>query len=106
MKNPGWANNRGSPPYISRHSSYQIPLSPNAPAAMILKPKTACGDEDGSLSSLGRCSDLYVSWRVPTSIGTDILLRRRGFGAYFCRRQKPHCGGALTTTTRHGFAFQ
>src|ERR1039458_6007135 len=51
MKNPGWANNRGSPPYISRNSSYQIPLSANAPAAMILKPKTACGDEDGSQSA-------------------------------------------------------
>jgi hypothetical protein len=66
MKNPGWANNRGSPPYISRNSSYQIPLSLNAPAAMILKPKTACGDEDGSLSILGLCSDFYVSKRVTT----------------------------------------
>src|SRR5208337_2313148 len=67
MKNPGWANNRGSPPYISRNSSYQIPLSPNAPAAMTFKAKTACGDEDGSLSILGLCSDFYVSKRVPTS---------------------------------------
>src|ERR1017187_4955779 len=51
MKNPGWANNRGSPPYISRKSSYQIPLSPNAPAAMTFKAKAACGDEDGSQSA-------------------------------------------------------
>jgi hypothetical protein len=64
MKNPGWANNRGSPP-ISRNSSYQIPLSANAPAAMIVKPKTACGDEDVSLSILDLCSDFYVSTRVP-----------------------------------------
>jgi hypothetical protein len=51
MKNLGWANNRGSPPYISRNSSYQIPLSPNAPAAMTFKAKAACGDEDGSQSA-------------------------------------------------------
>src|SRR5271157_1320192 len=68
MKNPGWANNRGSPPYISRNSSYQIPLSTNAPAAMILKAKAACGDEDGSLSILGLCSDFYVSKPVPTGL--------------------------------------
>ena len=81
MKNPGWANNRGSPPYISRNSSYQIPLSPDAPAAMILKPRTACGDDDGSLSSLGLCSDLYVSWRVPTPYSKlqDPLQRLFGY---------------------------
>ena len=67
MKNPGWANNRGSPPYISRNPSYQIPPFPNAPAAMTFKAKAACGDEDGSLSILGLCSDFYVSKRVPTS---------------------------------------
>src|SRR5208283_3850788 len=66
MKNPGWANNRGSPPYVSRNSSYQIPRSANAPAAMILKANTACGDEDGSFSILGLCSDFYASKRVPT----------------------------------------
>ena len=69
MKNPGWANNRGSPPYISRNSSYQNPLSPNAPAVMIFKAKAACGDEDGSLSYSGLCSDFYVSKRVPTNRG-------------------------------------
>ena len=66
MKNPGCANSRGSPLYISRNSSYQIPLSPNAPTAMIVKPKTACGDEDDLFSNLGPCSDFYVSKRVPT----------------------------------------
>ena len=66
MKNPGWANNRGSPPYISKDSSYQIPLSPNAPVAMTFKAKAACGDEDDWFSILGRCSDFYVSKRVPT----------------------------------------
>src|SRR5208283_85517 len=70
MKNPGWANNRGSPPYVSRNSSYQIPRSANAPAAMILKANTACGDEDGSFSILGLCSDFYASKRVPTITGT------------------------------------
>jgi hypothetical protein len=54
MKNPGWANNRGSPPYISRDSSYQIPLLPNAPATMILKAKTASGDDAQSQARLRR----------------------------------------------------
>src|SRR5208282_5325731 len=66
MKNPGWANNRGSPPYISRNSSYQIPRSSNAPTAMILKTKTACGDDDDSPSNTGLCSDFYVLKWVPT----------------------------------------
>jgi polygalacturonase len=69
MKNPGWANNRGSPPYISRNSSYQIPLSAKAPAVMILKPRTACSDEDGSQSAacvqistfLSRCLHLFAA---------------------------------------------
>jgi hypothetical protein len=73
MKNPGWANNRGSPPYISRNSSYQIPLSPNAPAAMTFKAKAACGDEDGSLSILGLCSDFYVSKPVPTALSLAVV---------------------------------
>ena len=38
----------------------QILLSPNAPAAMILKAKTAYGDDADSLST-GRCSYFYVS---------------------------------------------
>jgi hypothetical protein len=50
MKNPGCANNRGSPPYASENSSYQIPLLPNAPAAMILKAK-AYGDDANPLSN-------------------------------------------------------
>jgi len=33
---------------------------------MIVKPKTACGDEDDLFSNLGPCSDFYVSKRVPT----------------------------------------
>ena len=33
---------------------------------MTFKAKAACGDEDGSLSILGLCSDFYVSKRVPT----------------------------------------
>jgi hypothetical protein len=35
---------------------------------MIVKPKTACGDEDDLFSNLGPCSDFYVSKRVPTTI--------------------------------------
>jgi hypothetical protein len=50
MKNPGCANNRGSPPYASGYSSYQILWFPNAPAAMIFKSKTACGDDADPLS--------------------------------------------------------
>jgi hypothetical protein len=38
---------------------------------MILKAKAACGDEDGSLSILGLCSDFYVSKPVPTSRGQN-----------------------------------
>jgi hypothetical protein len=34
---------------------------------MIVKPKTACGDEDDLFSNLGPCSDFYVSKRVPTA---------------------------------------
>jgi hypothetical protein len=34
---------------------------------MIVKPKTACGDEDDLFSNLGPCSDFYVSKRVPTT---------------------------------------
>jgi hypothetical protein len=78
MKNPGWANNRGSPPDASRNSSYEIPLLPNAPAAMILKAKTTCGDEDDSLSNLGLCSDLYVSDRVPTETTTSTRIPGSG----------------------------
>ena len=66
MKNPGWANNRGSPPYISRNSSYQILPFPNAPAAMTFRAKATCGDEDGSISSLGLRSDFYVLKYVRT----------------------------------------
>jgi hypothetical protein len=33
---------------------------------MTFKAQAACGDEDGSLSILGLCSDFYVSKRVPT----------------------------------------
>ena len=66
MKNPGCANNRGSPPATSRNSSYQIPLFPYASAAMILKAQTACGDDDDSLSNTGLCSDFYVLKWVPT----------------------------------------
>jgi hypothetical protein len=36
MKNPGCSNNRGSPLYASGNLSYQIPLFPKAPAAMML----------------------------------------------------------------------
>ena len=39
MKNPGCANNRGSPLHASGNLSYQITLLSNAPAAMIFKPK-------------------------------------------------------------------
>jgi hypothetical protein len=35
---------------------------------MTFKAQAACGDEDGSLSILGLCSDFYVSKRVPTSV--------------------------------------
>jgi hypothetical protein len=68
MKNPGWANNRGSPPDNSRNSSYQIPLLPNAPVAMILKAKAAYGDDDDSPSHTGLCSDFYVFKRVLTPL--------------------------------------
>ena len=54
MKNPGWANNRGSPPYISKDSSYQILLLPNAPVAMILRAKAAFGDDAQSQARLRR----------------------------------------------------
>jgi len=60
MKNPGCSNNRGSPLYTSGNLSYQIPLLPNAPAAMRLKAKAACGDDDASPSNTGLCSDFYV----------------------------------------------
>jgi hypothetical protein len=50
MKNPGWANNRGSPLHASGNSSYQILRFPNAPAAMIFKSKTAYGDDADALS--------------------------------------------------------
>src|SRR5208282_6702217 len=43
----------------------------NAPAAMTFKAKAACDDEDDSLSHLGLCSDLYVSWRVPTILSAS-----------------------------------
>jgi hypothetical protein len=66
MKNPGCANSRGSPPDIPWNSSYQILLSSNAPAAMMLKSKAACGDDDDSLSHTGLCSDFYVFKWVPT----------------------------------------
>jgi hypothetical protein len=66
MKNPGCGNNRGSPPDISWHSSYQIPLSSNAPSAMIAKAKTAFGDDDDALSHTGLCLDFYVFKWVPT----------------------------------------
>lgn len=36
MKNPGCMNNRGSPPYASGRSSYQIQRFPNPPTAMML----------------------------------------------------------------------
>ena len=39
MKNPGCANNRGSPLHASGNLSYQITLLSNAPAAMIFKPR-------------------------------------------------------------------
>jgi len=39
MKNPGCANNRGSPLHASGNLSYQITLLSNPPAAMIFKPK-------------------------------------------------------------------
>src|SRR5437667_2838476 len=45
MKNPGCLNNRGSPLSTSGNPSYQILRSPNAPAAMTLKAKTAYGDD-------------------------------------------------------------
>src|ERR1017187_2690439 len=80
MKNPGCANNRGSPPYISRNSSYQIPLSSNAPLAMIFKAKTACGDDNDSTFNTGLCSDFYVSKRVTTPrCGTRLAALTRCF---------------------------
>ena len=50
MKNPGCANKRGSPLYASGNSSYQILRFPIAPAAMIFRSKTACGDDADPLS--------------------------------------------------------
>ena len=47
-KQPGFSS------YISRDSSYQIPLLPNAPVAMILKAKTASGDDAQSQARLRR----------------------------------------------------
>jgi hypothetical protein len=44
----------------------------NAPTAMIVKPKTACGDADDSLSTLGLWSDLHVSKPVPTHVGAHL----------------------------------
>jgi len=40
---------------------------------MILKPKTACGDDDDSPSHTGLCSDFYVFKWVPTvgQMGTE-----------------------------------
>jgi hypothetical protein len=38
---------------------------------MIFRAKTACGDEDDSLSYLGLRSDFYVSKPVPTSWHTS-----------------------------------
>ena len=49
-KNPGCANNRGSPLCASGNSSYQILRFPNAPAEMIFKSKTAYGDDADALS--------------------------------------------------------
>ena len=67
MKNPGCANNRGSPPYASGNSSYQSPLLPNAPAAMILKAKTAYGDDANPLSNrrVFRFMHFYMSADKP-----------------------------------------
>jgi hypothetical protein len=44
MKNPGCANNRGSPLYASANLSYQILLPPKAPAAIMMthSPRPAC----------------------------------------------------------------
>jgi hypothetical protein len=85
MKNPGWANNRGSPPYISRNSSYQIPLSSNAPAAMTFKAKTACGDEDSSQSAacvqistfLSRCLQSIRAFSLETPRGQILSTKTR-----------------------------
>jgi len=60
MKNPGCANNRGSPLYASGNLSYQIPQpleraygddiqSQKPPAAMMMTP-----------SKTGLCSDFYA----------------------------------------------
>ena len=43
--NPACANNQDSPLYASGDSSYPILRLPNAPAAMILTAKAACGDD-------------------------------------------------------------
>jgi len=48
---------------------------------MIVKPKTACGDEDDLFSNLGPCSDFYVSKRVPTKVTQlgDLMQNRPTF---------------------------
>src|ERR1035437_196915 len=105
MKNPGCANSRGSPPYISRNSSYQIPPSPNAPAAMILKAKTASGDDDGStqFSAFVQIST-FLSGCLHSFRGLAYLLRQ---GRQSCRDQVnkgDNCGEARCRRMRnHGF---
>src|SRR5208282_2093414 len=102
MKNPGCANNRGSPPYISRNSSYQIPLPPNAPAAMRLKPKTACGDEDGSQSAacvqistfLSRC--LHIREWIE-ALSTETL--RRGLNTKWVNELVDRYKAAMAVAT-------
>ena len=45
MKNPGCANNRGSPLYASGNSSYQIPLLPERACGDDIQAQTAYGDD-------------------------------------------------------------
>ena len=94
MKNPGCANNRGSPLYASGNSSYQILRFPNAPAAMML-----------IHSPTGICTDFYVlkcvrapfwsDWRSALAIvkpETVIAWHRRRFPLYWTwksRRARP-----------------
>ena len=78
-KNPGCANNRGSPLYASGNSSYQILRFPNAPAAMIFKSKTAYGDDADALSY--RLTFKFLRFQMRA----DTLLRHK----------KDHIGKAI-----------
>src|SRR5206468_11442592 len=74
MKNPGCLNNRGSPLSTSGNPSYQILRSPNAPAAMTLKAKTAYGDDIDPPSHRPVFKKLRFSVRADTKSDSLVLI--------------------------------